>query len=104
MSRDDRHTAGSDSKAGESRDAPPPLYRVLMLDDGGAPHGVIESLLESVFRMTPVDAGRAAGAVQAGQPVECGIYRYEIAETKASEAIEAAAAHRVDLQMTLEPV
>ena len=104
MSRDDRRIAGSDAKAGESRDALPPRYRVLMLDDGGAPHGVIESLLESVFRMSPVEAGRAAGAVRDGRPAECGIYRYEIAETKASEAIEGAAAHQVDLQMTLEPV
>ena len=104
MGRDDRHSAGSDAGTGESRDALPPRYRVLMLDDGGAPDGVVESLLESVFRMTPVEAGRAARVVRDGRPAECGVYRYEIAETKASEAIEQAGALHVALQMTLEPV
>ncbi len=99
MGRDDRHSAG----AGESRDALPPRYRVLLLDDGGAPDGIIESLLESVFRMTPVDAGRAARVVRDGRPADCGVYRYEIAETKASEAIEQAGIHQVAVQMTLEP-
>ncbi len=103
MGRDQRQSAKSDAGAGDTRDGLPPRYRVLLLDDGGAPNGLIESLLESVFRMSPVEAGRAAWAVRNGSQAECGVYRYEIAETKASEAIEMAGAQQVDLQMTLVP-
>ncbi len=104
MSQDDRRSAGSEIGADQSGEGLPPRYRVQRLDDGDAPQGIVESLLERVFRMSSVEAGRAAWAVRQGRRAECGVYRYEIAETKASEAIAMAGAHHVDLQMTLEPI
>lgn len=102
MSRENRQFGQFDAQAGDLQPDMPSHYRILLLDDRGAPASVIEGLLESIFHMGRADARRAARSLRRGVGAMCGVYLYEIAETKASEAIAYAGARRCDLQMTLE--
>jgi len=80
----------------------PSKYRVLMRNDELAPTEFVEQVLRRFFHMSKEQATRTMLDVRCGGAAVCGVYCYEIAETKASEATLYARTRSYSLQMSLE--
>jgi len=86
-----------------SRTERPKTYRVLLLNDDYTPRHFVVSVLRAVFRMTTSEAeGVMLTAHQRGLCVVA-VYTREIAETKASQAVEMASDEGYPLLFTTEP-
>lgn len=104
MAREDRPIEPTGVDVDDTRLEIPSRYRVLMLDDGGAPSDIIEDLLEHIFDMKRPDGRHMIRELRLGVGGGCGVYHFEVAETKAIEAIAYAAARNFEIRMTLETV
>ncbi len=80
----------------------PSLYRVLMLDDDYTPMDFVEHLLEKFFHMNREQATRTMLEVHHSGVGLCGIFQYEVAESKVSEVTAYARAKNHPLEMALE--
>lgn len=80
----------------------PALYKVLMLNDDYTPMEFVVLTLQQFFKMTIEDATRVMLAVHQRGVGVCGIFTYEVAETKVSQVIDFAREHQHPLQCTLE--
>ena len=80
----------------------PALYKVLMLNDDYTPMEFVVLTLQRFFKMTIEDATRVMLAVHQRGVGVCGIFTYEVAETKVSQVIDFAREHQHPLQCTLE--
>lgn len=80
----------------------PPLYRVILLNDDYTPMEFVVGVLESVFGLDRNSATRIMLEVhQQGKGV-CGVYTYEIAETKVAQVMGLAQQHQHPLLCTME--
>lgn len=80
----------------------PPLYKVILLNDDFTPRDFVVRVLKSVFRMTEAEAlGVMLTAHKRGASVVA-VYTREVAETKARQGMEAAAAQGYPLAFTTE--
>lgn len=85
------------------RTAQPPQYKVLLLNDDYTPMDFVVEVLMRFFRKSELEATRIMLAVhQAGVGV-CGVYPFEIAETKVHQVMDAAAQEGHPLQCVMEP-
>ncbi len=96
-----------DSKVGlatRTRTKPkkPSLYKVLMLNDDYTPMEFVVSVLKRYFNMDMEQATRVMLHVHQRGVGVCGIFTYEVAETKVNLVLEAARANQHPLQCTLE--
>jgi ATP-dependent Clp protease adaptor protein ClpS len=80
----------------------PSLYKVLMLNDDYTPMEFVVLVLQSFFRMSIEDATRVMLHVHQKGVGVCGIFSYEVAESKVSQVIDFARQHQHPLQCTLE--
>ncbi len=80
----------------------PSLYKVLMLNDDYTPMEFVVLVLQRVFRMSMEDATRVMLHVHQRGVGVCGIFPYEVAESKASQVIDFARENQHPLQCTLE--
>jgi ATP-dependent Clp protease adaptor protein ClpS len=80
----------------------PALYKVLMLNDDYTPMEFVVLTLQRFFRMTIEDATRVMLHVHQRGVGICGVFTYEVAETKVSQVIDFAREHQHPLQCTLE--
>ena len=80
----------------------PALYKVLMLNDDYTPMEFVVLVLQSFFRMSLEDATRVMLHVHQKGVGVCGIFSYEVAESKVSQVIDFARQHQHPLQCTLE--
>ena len=80
----------------------PSMYKVLMLNDDYTPMEFVVHVLQQFFAM---DTEQATGVMlnvhRRGVGV-CGIFPYEIAETKVTQVMDFARQHQHPLQCTLE--
>ena len=60
----------------------PPLYRVILHNDDYTTMEFVVEILEAVFNKQPAEAFRIMMQVHTQDRAVCGIYPYEIAETK----------------------
>ena len=80
----------------------PSLYKVLLLNDDYTPMEFVVHILEKFF------AKNREGAVEVMLHVHrhgvgiCGVFTYEVAETKVAQVIEFARRHQHPLQCTME--
>ena len=80
----------------------PPLYRVLLINDDYTTMEFVVEILMLVFKKSVEDATRIMLAVhQQGRGV-CGVYPYEIAETKVYTVHSLAREHGYPLKCTME--
>lgn len=98
---DDRGLAVEEVKPGTKK---PRLFRVLLLNDDYTPMEFVVELLELIFGMDRPKATRIMLEVHTLGKGVCGIYTYEIAETKVAQACAYADQHQHPLLCTLEEI
>ncbi len=72
----------------------PSMYRVFLLNDDYTPMEFVVTLLEKLFGMDREKATRIMLQVHSQGKGVCGIYTYEIAETKVAQVSEYAQSHQ----------
>ncbi len=82
----------------------PPLFRVLLLNDDYTPMEFVVEVLEQVFGMDRQNATRVMLEVHTQGKGVCGVYTYEIAETKVAQVSSFAEQQQHPLLCTLEEV
>ena len=80
----------------------PSLYRVLILNDDYTPMEFVVHVLERFFNKSPEDATRIMLHVHHNGVGICGVFTYEVAETKVGQVIEFARQNQHPLQCTME--
>ena len=85
-----------------TRTKQPSPYKVLMLNDDYTPMEFVVLCLQRFFRMSIEDATRVMLHVHQKGVGVCGIFSYEVAETKVSQVVDFARANQHPLQCTLE--
>lgn len=103
----DQDQKGSDSGTAvitrtKTRLKRPSLYRVLLLNDDYTPMDFVIHVLERFFQKNRDDATRIMLHVHNHGVGECGIYTYEVAETKVTQVMDFARQHQHPLQCVME--
>ena len=80
----------------------PSLYRVLLLNDDYTPMEFVVHVLERFFSKDREAATRIMLHVHHHGIGECGVFTYEVAETKVTQVMDFARQHQHPLQCTLE--
>ena len=80
----------------------PSMYKVLMLNDDYTPMEFVVQVLEQVFRKQHQDAVKIMLLVHNHGVGLCGVFTYEVAETKVGQVLQMAQKHQHPLQCTLE--
>jgi ATP-dependent Clp protease adaptor protein ClpS len=80
----------------------PSLYRVLLLNDDYTPMEFVVHVLERFFNKNRDAATQIMLHVHHHGIGECGIYTYEIAETKVTQVMDFARKHQHPLQCVME--
>lgn len=80
----------------------PDLYRVLLLNDDFTPMEFVIHVLERFFRKTGEEATQIMLHVHNNGVGECGVYTYEVAETKVTQVMDFARKNQHPLQCVME--
>ena len=80
----------------------PPMYRVVLINDDYTPMEFVVEVLESVFGMERNSATRVMLEVHTKGKGVCGVYSYEIAETKVAQVTTIAQQQQHPLLCTME--
>jgi ATP-dependent Clp protease adaptor protein ClpS len=80
----------------------PSMYKVLMLNDDYTPMEFVVHILERFFAKSRQEATRIMLHVHKRGVGICGVYTYEVAETKVTQVMDFARQHQHPLQCTLE--
>ena len=80
----------------------PSMYKVLMLNDDYTPMEFVVHVLERFFSKTREEATRIMLHVHHRGVGICGVFTYEVAETKVTQVIDFARENQHPLQCTLE--
>ena len=80
----------------------PHLYRVLLLNDDYTPMEFVVLILMRFFQKSQEDATRIMLHVHNHGVGECGIYTYEVAETKVTQVMDFARKNQHPLQCVME--
>ncbi len=80
----------------------PSLYRVLLLNDDYTPMEFVIAVLQEVFAKSPEDAFKIMMHVHKSGVGECGVYPFEVAETKVMRVMDAAQKNQHPLQCVME--
>jgi ATP-dependent Clp protease adaptor protein ClpS len=80
----------------------PNMYRVLLLNDDYTPMEFVISILQAFFNKDAQEATQIMLQVHHNGVGECGVYTYEIAETKVSQVMDHARKNQHPLQCIME--
>ncbi len=80
----------------------PNMYRVLLLNDDYTPMEFVVHVLERFFQKSREEATRVMLHVHHHGVGECGVYTYEVAETKVTQVMDFARKHQHPLQCVME--
>ena len=100
MSNQEQH--GSVLEAERTRVKPPPLYKVLLLNDDYTPMDFVVVVLQTVFGMSREKATHVMLQVHREGMGVCGTYTREVAAAKVDQVINIARKHQHPLQCTME--
>jgi ATP-dependent Clp protease adaptor protein ClpS len=109
MADDDRKKKGDPGGPGtavitktKTQTKRPNLYRVLILNDDYTPMEFVTHVLERFFGKDHEAATRIMLHVHHHGIGECGVYTYEVAETKVTQVMDFARKHQHPLQCVME--
>jgi len=104
-----RTSGGDDGRSGTAiitktkpRTKRPNLYRVLLLNDDYTPMEFVVLVLERFFNKSREDATHIMLHVHNSGVGECGVFTYEVAETKVTQVMDFARKHQHPLQCVME--
>ncbi len=113
-----RETSNVTTTAGDDKDDPgfgtgvatktrpktkrPSMYRVLLLNDDYTPMEFVVEVLEVIFKKSHEEAVQIMLHVHQNGVGVCGVYTYEVAETKVAQVLDAARRNQHPLQCTME--
>ncbi len=107
MSKKDRREDDGDVRGGivtktEPKTKRPSLYKVLLLNDDYTPMDFVVYILERFFNKPTEEANRIMWHVHQRGVGICGVYTYEVAETKVAQVTNFSRQHQHPLQCTME--
>jgi ATP-dependent Clp protease adaptor protein ClpS len=100
MSNQEQH--GSVLEAEKAKVKPPPLYKVMLLNDDYTPMDFVVVVLQTVFAMSREKATQVMLQVHREGMGVCGTYTREVANAKVEQVISVARKHQHPLQCTME--
>jgi ATP-dependent Clp protease adaptor protein ClpS len=80
----------------------PSMYKVLMLNDDYTPMEFVVHVLEKFFNKSAEEASRIMLHVHQKGVGLCGVFTYEVAETKVTQVMDLARQNQHPLQCTIE--
>ena len=89
-------------EAQKSRVKPPPMWKVLLLNDDYTPMDFVVVVLQTVFAMSREKATQVMLQVHREGMGVCGTYVREVAAAKVDQVIDLARRHQHPLQCTME--
>jgi ATP-dependent Clp protease adaptor protein ClpS len=103
----ERGTAGSPEVITRTRTEKklkqPPLFKVLLHNDDYTTMEFVVEILESVFNKAPAEAYRIMMAVHNQGQGLCGVYPFDVAETKIATVVDLARGNGFPLRASMEP-
>ncbi|MTD32822.1 ATP-dependent Clp protease adapter ClpS [Paludibacterium denitrificans] len=84
------------------RTTPPPMYKVLLLNDDYTPMDFVVEVLQQLFYLTRGKATRIMLQVHTQGRGVCGVYTKDVAATKVEQVLQYAQAHQYPLQCVME--
>ena len=103
MPRPDFEQDGAVATESETRLEKPPLYKVLIHNDDYTTMEFVVEILENVFNKAPAEAYRIMMAVHHQGQGLCGVYPFEVAETKVATVVDLARDNGFPLRASMEP-
>ena len=100
--RDRGNSSGDTVTATRTKTKKPSMYKVLLLNDDYTPMEFVVLVLERIFSKGQEDATRIMLHVHQHGVGVCGVYTYEVAETKVTQVMDFARQHQHPLQCTME--
>jgi ATP-dependent Clp protease adaptor protein ClpS len=97
-----QHQHGSLLEAEKTRTRPPPLYKVLLLNDDYTPMDFVVTVLQTVFAMSRERATQVMLQVHREGMGVCGTYTREVATAKVDQVVDIARRNQHPLQCTME--
>ena len=80
----------------------PSMYKVLLLNDDYTPMEFVVYVLEAIFNKNRDEATQVMLHVHQNGVGLCGVYTYEVAETKVAQVVDSARRNQHPLQCTME--
>ncbi|MGB0087074.1 MAG: ATP-dependent Clp protease adapter ClpS [Rhodomicrobiaceae bacterium] len=107
MTKKGNHSDDGDQRGGivtktEPKTKRPSLYKVLLLNDDYTPMDFVVYVLERFFNKAHDEANRIMMHVHQKGVGICGVYTYEVAETKVAQVMNFSRQHQHPLQCTME--
>ncbi len=103
MGDTERRTGGEVLERTRQETKKPELFKVLLLNDDYTTMEFVIEILESVFYKAPAEAYRIMMAVHTQGQGLCGVYPFEVAETKVATVVDLARSNGFPLRATMEP-
>lgn len=103
MSGTERNTSGEVLERTRQETKKPELFKVLLLNDDYTTMDFVVEILETIFHKQPAEAHRIMMMVHTQGKGLCGVYPFEVAETKVASVIERARANGFPLLASMEP-
>jgi ATP-dependent Clp protease adaptor protein ClpS len=98
-----RETGGEVLERTRQETKKPELFKVLLLNDDYTTMDFVIEILETVFNKAPAEAYRIMMAVHTQGQGLCGVYPFEVAETKVASVVDLARSHGFPLRAAMEP-
>ena len=102
MSEREEHNHGLAVDEARPRLKRPPMFKVVLLNDDFTPMEFVVEVLQRFFRLDRQKAVQIMLHVHTRGKGVCGVFTYEIAETKAAQVTDYAREHQHPLMSTVE--
>ncbi len=103
MAETERQTGGEVLERTRQATKKPELFKVLLLNDDYTTMEFVVDILENVFNKAPAEAYRIMMAVHTQGQGLCGVYPFDVAETKVATVADLARGSGFPLRASMEP-
>ena len=103
MAGTERRTDGEILERTRQETKKPELFKVLLLNDDYTTMDFVVEILENVFNKAPAEAYRIMMAVHTQGQGLCGVYPFDVAETKVATVVDLARGNGFPLRAAMEP-
>jgi ATP-dependent Clp protease adaptor protein ClpS len=103
MAGTERQTGGEILERTKLQTKKPELFKVLLLNDDYTTMEFVVEILENVFNKAPAEAYRIMMAVHTQGQGLCGVYPFDVAETKVATVVDLARGNGFPLRAAMEP-